>query len=116
MITSLILAGLLLLAFGGNTAYAGNGCCGATCSAGRFCQSDFVPDVTYYAPIPYWFPNYFYAPPYTDYQVVQYTTPPAETAAEIKARIASINAVNPALLPKSNELLPTPKKGTPLKH
>ncbi len=117
MITSLVLAGLLLFAFGENSARADDGCCrGAKCGLGLFSHAEFVPSVTYYAPYAYWYPNYFNVPPYSDYQVVQYTTPPAQTAAEIKARIAAINAANPALLPKNLESLPFPKTGTPLRH
>ncbi|MGH7222278.1 MAG: hypothetical protein ACRELF_03550 [Gemmataceae bacterium] len=67
-----------------------------------------MPSVTYYAPYPYWWPQYF-GPPYTDYQLVQYGTPPAETAAIAKERILAINAGNPALLPPTKEPLPHPK-------
>ncbi|HTU22282.1 MAG TPA: hypothetical protein VMG10_29860 [Gemmataceae bacterium] len=112
MIT-LLVTGLLLVALGasGNAARADDGCCGgrALCT-----HTKFVPSVTYYAPYPYWWPQYF-GPPYTDYLVVQYVTPPAETAAIVKQRILAINAGNPALLPLApeKEPLPHPKVDEP---
>jgi hypothetical protein len=69
----------------------------------------FVPNVTYYAVYPFWWPQYF-GPPHTDYLVVQYVTPPAESALIVKERILAINAGNPALLPAPKEPLPAPKK------
>lgn len=115
MITSLLVAGLLLITVGagGNPARADDGCgscaCqGGKCGGGLFNHAQFVPAVTYYAPYPYWFPNYF-GPPYTDYLVVQYVTPPAESALIVKERILAINAGSAALLPLPNEPLPYPK-------
>ena len=110
MIT-LLVTGVLLVALGagGNTAWAGDGCCGASCGGhGLFTHAEFVPSVTYYAVDPFWWPRYF-GPPYTDYQVVQYALPPAETALMVKERILAINAGNPALLPLAKEPLPHPK-------
>jgi hypothetical protein len=115
MIT-LLVAGLLLVTVGagGNMARAGEGCgCGTNCGGGLFHRAEFVPNVTYFVPYPYWFPNYFNVPPYTDYQVVQYVTPPEVTAAMVKDRILAINAANPALLPMAKEPLPFPKVRTP---
>jgi hypothetical protein len=113
MIT-LLVAGLLLIGIGagGASARADDGCCGCTgARGGLFSHAEFVPNVTYYAPYPYWWPNYF-GPPYTDYQVVQYVSPPAATALIVKERIAAINAANPALLlPLPGEALPSPKSG-----
>lgn len=114
----LLVAGLLIIALGagGNVAWAGGGCGGC----GLFSHSQFVPSVTYYAPYPYWWPQYF-GPPHTDYLVVQYVTPPAETAAIVKERILAITAGNPILLnlptvqkeplpyPKANDLPPANK-------
>jgi len=114
MIT-LLVTGLLLavLGFGGNAARADDGCCGGRCGGqGLFTHSKFVPSVTYYAPYPYWWPQYF-GPPYSDYQVVQYVVSPAETAAIVKERILAINAGNPALLPLAKEPLPHPKVDEP---
>lgn len=110
MIT-LLVAGVLLIAVGagGTAARADDGCCGASCRAGMFRPAEFVPNVTYYAPYPYWWPKYF-GPPYTDYLVVQYVTPPAESALIVKERILAINAGNPALLTMPKEPLPPPKK------
>ncbi|HTU90502.1 MAG TPA: hypothetical protein VMF69_10545 [Gemmataceae bacterium] len=110
MIT-LLVTGLLLIALGagGGTARADDGCCGSACGGrGSVYPCGFVPNVTYYAPYPLWFPKYF-GPPYTDYQVVQYITPPAESAEIIKQRIFAINAGNPALLFAPKEPLPAPK-------
>lgn len=110
MIT-LLVAGVLLITVGagGNAARADDGCCGASCRAGLFHHAPFVPNVTYYAPYPFWWPQYF-GPPYTDYLVVQYVTPPAESALIVKERILAINAGNPALLSMPKEPLPAPKK------
>lgn len=109
MITSLTIVLLLVVfGFGGNAAHAGSGC-GASCGGGGlFAHNQFVPNVTYYATYPRWFPQYF-GPPYSDYLVSQYVTPPAETAAIVKQRILAINAVNPALLPAPKPTLPSPK-------
>jgi hypothetical protein len=41
--------------------------------------------------------------------VVQYVTPPAETALIVKERILAINAANPVLLALPKEPLPYPK-------
>jgi hypothetical protein len=116
---SLLVAGLLLITIGagGNMARADDGgcACGGGCGRGLFSHAEFVPNVTYYAPVPYWFPNYFNVPPYTDYQVVQYVTPPAETALIVRERILAINAANPALLTMPKEPLPFPKAHTPAK-
>lgn len=99
MITATVIGVLIVaLGFGGNAALAGSPSCG----------NKFVPNVTYYAPYPWWWPQYF-GPPHSDYQVVQYFTPPAETAAMVKARLRVINAANPALLPLPSEMLPAPK-------
>jgi hypothetical protein len=100
MITSTVIVILLLtFSFTGNSALASGGGCGA----------NFAPNVTYYAPYPWWWPQYF-GPPHTDYQVVQYVTPPAESAAAVKSRIRVINAANPALLPMPSEQLGPPKQ------
>lgn len=110
MITSIVI-GLLLVALGagGNAARAGDGGCGCSCQGGGlFGHTKFVPNVTYYAAYPYWWPNYF-GPPYSDYQVVHYVGSPAETALLVKERILAINAGNPALLPLPKEPLPFPK-------
>ena len=93
MKTSTVIA-LFLIAFG---------------AGGASAACKFVPSVTYYAPYPLWYPKYFGPAPYSDYLVVQYTTPPAETAAIVKQRILAVNAANPALLPPSKESLPSPK-------
>lgn len=110
MIT-LLVAGVLLITVGagGNAARAEDGCCGASCGArGLFHHAAFVPNVTYYAVYPFWWPQYF-GPPYSDYQVVHYVTPPAETALIVRERILAINAGNPALLLMPKEPLPHPK-------
>ena len=110
MIT-LLVTGLLLIALGagGGAAHAGGGnCAGGACGGGRFAHAQYAPNITYYAPYPIWSPKYIGAP-YTDYQVVQYVTPPAESAAIVKQRIMAINAANPALLPPSIEPLPSVK-------
>lgn len=114
MIT-LIVVGALLIAVGagGSPARAQEGCCGASCGApGLFSHGRFVPNVTYYAVYPFWWPQYF-GPPYTDYLVVQYVTPPAESALIVKQRILAINAGNPALLPLGNGPLPPVKEPLP---
>lgn len=110
--SKLLVAGLLIVALGavGNVAWAGGGC-GGCGGCGLFSHAQFVPSVTYYAPYPYWWPQYF-GPPHTDYLVTQYVTPPAESAAVVKERIIAINAGNPALLPAPTipkEPLPYPK-------
>lgn len=108
MIT-LLVTGLLLIALGtgGGMARAdGGNCAGGSC--GRFAHTHYAPNVTYYAPYPIWFPKYI-GTPYTDYQVVQYVTSPAESAAIVKQRIMAINAGNPALLPAPAESLPSVK-------
>jgi hypothetical protein len=100
MITSIVIV-TLLVAFG----------------AGGVARADCGPNITYYAPYPFWFPKYI-GPPYTDYQVVQYVTPPEMTAVIVKQRILAINATNPALLPAPKgpplpsmpEILPPPQK------
>jgi hypothetical protein len=71
-------------------------------------HAEFIPSVTFYAPYPYWFPNYF-GPPHTPYMQCQYWTPPAESARIVKERILAINAANPAMLPPEKEPLPFPK-------
>lgn len=111
MIT-LLVVGVLLIAVGagGSPAHAQDCGCGQSCgSAGLLHHAKFVPSVTYYAPYPFWWPQYF-GPPYTDYLVIQYITPPAESAQIVKERILAINAGNPALLPLQKEPLPLPKK------
>ncbi len=117
----LVTAGfLLVLLVPLNWARADN-CCGANgggCGGCSDCghasklsaRANFEPSVTYYAPYPYWFPNYFAGPPYTSYLQVQYWTPPAESAQIVKERILAINAGNPALLPFAKEPLPFPKQ------
>ncbi|HEY7326410.1 MAG TPA: hypothetical protein VH592_02130 [Gemmataceae bacterium] len=90
MITSIVVV-TVLIAFGASGA----------------ARADCGPNVTYYAPYPYWFPKYF-GPPYSDYQVVQYVTPPEVTAMVVKQRILAINATNPALLPAPKDTLPLP--------
>jgi hypothetical protein len=89
---------------------ASGGGCGGGCAKSRMCgrHAQFVPSVTFYAPYPYWWPNYF-GPPYTSYQLCQYWTPPAESARIVKERILAINAANPAMLPPEKEPLPFPK-------
>lgn len=109
MITSITIV-LLLIVFGfsGQVARADHNC-GASCrGGGMFHHAEFVPNVTYYAPYPHWFPQYF-GPPQSDYLVVQYAMPPAETAAFVKQRILAFNAANPALLPAPKAALPPPK-------
>jgi hypothetical protein len=114
MITLLVVGVLLItVGAGGNVARADGGCCGASCRAGLSRHAEFVPNVTYYAPYPYWWPQYF-GPPYTDYLVVQYVTPPAESALIVKERILAINAGNPALMPLPKEPLPVPVPKEPL--
>jgi hypothetical protein len=81
-------------------------CCGKSGMGGLFAHDE--PSVTWYAPYPYWWPQYF-GPPHSDYAPVQYVTPPAETALMVKERIAAINAGNPALLPPAKEPMPSPK-------
>ncbi len=102
-----IVSFLIVVGVSGNAARA-DGCCGSCRGRGWFDQSTFVPNVTYYAPYPLWYPQYF-GPPYSDYQVVQYVTPPAETAAIVKKRIMAINAANPALPPAAKESLSSPR-------
>src|SRR5690349_12744130 len=87
LLRSLFAAGLLLFALVPiSPARADDGCnnnsdaCCGGCGGGhngmlsRLCQR-YQPSVTFYAPVPYWFPNYF-GPAYTSYQLVQYHTPP----------------------------------------
>lgn len=114
MITSLVVGALLILVgVGGSPARAQEPCCGASCRGpGLFHHAQFVPNVTYYAVYPFWWPQYF-GPPYTDYLVVQYVSPPAETALLVKQRILAINAGNPALLPLTNGSLPPVKEPLP---
>lgn len=120
LLRSLFAAGLLLVALVPiSPARADDGCnnnsdaCCGGCGGGhngmlsRLCQR-YQPSVTFYAPVPYWFPNYF-GPAYTSYQLVQYHTPPDISAQIAKARIIAINAANPALLPPAKEPLPFPK-------
>jgi hypothetical protein len=90
----------------------GGGCggCGGHAKAwlhGLFAH--YEPYLTWYAPIPYWFPNYFFGPPYTSYQLCHYWTPPAVSAQIVRERILAINSQNPALLPPAKEPLPLPK-------
>ena len=105
MITLAVAGALLVLIGGGTTVQAGQGCCG---NQGVGLLRHYQPAVIWYEPYPYWWPQYF-GPPYTDYQVVQYVTPPAVSAEIVKERIAAINAANPALLPLAKEPLPLPK-------
>jgi hypothetical protein len=124
---SLFAAGLLLVALApvnhvragddsNNACTSGTGCgggCGGCGHHGGLSHwgQRHEPSVTYYAPVPYWFPNYF-GPAYTSYQLVQYTTPPDISAQVVRARIIAINAANPALLPPPREPLPFPKSDT----
>jgi hypothetical protein len=78
-------------------------------ASGGIAQAQCPPNVTYYAPYPIWYPQYIGPTPYTDYLVVQYGMPPAETAAIVKQRILAIKAANPALLPAPKELIPPPR-------
>lgn len=96
MITSIVVA-TLLVAVGAGT--------GAGCGLGH----PDPPIITYYAPVPIWFPKYI-GPHYSDYLVIRYTTPPDVSAMIVKQRILTINAANPALLPapKQPETLPKP--------
>jgi hypothetical protein len=96
MITSIVVV-LLLVAFGAS------GTARADCGA----NGTYAPYVTYYAPYPLWYPKYI-GPHYTDYQVVQYTTPPEMTAVVVRQRILAINATNPALLLAPKDTLPLP--------
>ena len=94
MITAIV-AVTLLVAFG----------------TGGAAGAQYAPNITYYAPYPIWFPKYI-GPSYTDYQVVQYVTPPEVTVIlVIEPHILAINAANPALLSAPKETLPPP---TPL--
>ena len=119
--TPLLTAGLLLLLLAtARPAQAQNGCgtgcdsgcggCGGCCGkaglGGQFHNAP--PAVTWYAPYPWWWPQYFYGPPRSDYAPVQYTTPPAESALIVKERILAINSANPALIPPPKEPLPFP--------
>jgi hypothetical protein len=90
MITSIVVVTLLV-------GFGAGGAMGAECA----------PNVTYYAPYPIWYPKYI-GPPYSDYLVVQYTTPPEMTAVIVKQRILAVNAANPALLSPPKETLPLP--------
>jgi hypothetical protein len=93
MITSTVLATLM-------SVFGAGGC--AT-------QGPYAPYVIYYAPYPIWYPKYIGPVPYSDYLVVQYVTPPAETAVIVKQRILAVNAANPVLLPAPKEPLPSPR-------
>jgi hypothetical protein len=93
MITSTVLATLLIV-FG---------------VSGGAAQDQYAPNIIYYAPYPIWYPKYIGPAPYSDYLVVQYVTPPAETAAIVKQRILAVNAANPALLPAPKGLLLPPR-------
>ncbi len=113
----LITAGFLLILLAPCNLVRADDCCGSSCAScgscggkARLCgtHTQFEPSVTYYAPYPYWWPNYF-GPPHTSYQLCQYWTPPAESAQIVKDRILSINAANPAMLPLEKEPLPFPK-------
>jgi hypothetical protein len=90
MITSIVVV-TLLLGLGASGAMGG----------------EYAPNITYYAPIPIWWPKYF-GVPYSDYQVSHYVTPPEVTAVMVKQRILAANAANPALLPAPKEALPFP--------
>lgn len=97
---------------GGTSCLSCNSCggcasCGVKAWLAGLC-AHVEPDLTYYAPYPYWLPNYF-GPPGTPYQQVQYWTPPAESARIVKERIQAINAANPAMIPPGKEPLPFPK-------
>ncbi len=103
---------------GGNNACTGGNACGGGCGGGcghnswsNRMHQRYEPSITYYAPVPYWYPNYF-GPPYTSYQLCQYHTPPDISAQNVKARIMAINSANPALLPPPKEPLPFPKSDT----
>jgi|GEM_PF-2820860 hypothetical protein len=93
MITSTVIVALLIV-FG---------------ASGGAARGQCMPNVTYYAPYPIWYPQYIGPAPSTDYLVVQYMTPPAETAASVKQRILAANAANPALLPAPKGPLPLPQ-------
>jgi hypothetical protein len=115
----LFTAGLLVVLLAPLTEAQAGDCGNSSCSSCSSCggcgggslkawfHEHYVPDVTFYAALPYWFPNYF-GPPYTSYQQCQYWTPPAESARIVAERIKTINAANPALLPPA-EPLPLPK-------
>jgi hypothetical protein len=90
MITSIVVVALLV-------GFGAGGAMGAECA----------PNITYYAPIPLWWPKYI-GVPYSDYQVVHYVTPPEVTAVVVKQRILAVNATNPALLSPLHEPLPAP--------
>jgi hypothetical protein len=99
----LLTAGLLLVLLGtGQPARADDGCgdgcgscgdyggcCGKSGMGGLFAHKE--PVVTWYAPYPYWWPQYF-GPPHSDYAPVVYITPPAESALIVKERILAINS------------------------
>jgi hypothetical protein len=116
----LFTAGLLLVVLAPVTAARADNCCGsagAGCGGCGGCGHNgrlsglfqrYEPFVTWYAPVPYWFPNYF-GPAYTSYHLVHYWTPPAVSALVVKERILAINSANPALLPPPKEPLPFPK-------
>jgi hypothetical protein len=110
----LLTAGLLPLLFAlGDRVRAEDVSGGANCGrpgiGGRLSAwFHYEPNVTWYVPYPYWWPQYF-GPSHTDYQFVQYWTPPAETALMVKERIRAINGANPILLSAPNESLPFPK-------
>lgn len=115
MITLTVIGVLLIaLGVGGNAARAEDGCNSCHRKAGCLFSrnNNWTPNVTYYAPYPWWWPQYFVGAPHSDYQVSQYITPPAETAAAVKERLRVINASNPALLPAASERLPAPKQDT----
>jgi hypothetical protein len=98
----------------GCNAYGGCGGCGRVGICGRLSAwYHYEPSVTWYAPYPFWWPQYFYGPPHTDYQAVQYIAPPAETALMVKERILAINSANPALLPPPSAPKPFPKEPLP---
>ncbi|HWG42588.1 MAG TPA: hypothetical protein VN688_07360 [Gemmataceae bacterium] len=116
----LLTAGFLLILLVPMNQARADDCCGASGGSCGGCSScgiggrlsawaNYEPSVTYYAPYPYWWPNYFAGPPYTSYQQVQYFTSPAESAQIVKERILAINSANPALLPLAKEPLPFPK-------
>lgn len=130
VIKPLFTAGLLLIVLApGDAARAQGTACGTGCASIDGCGGcggcgrasafgrlggwfHYEPFVTWYAPYPYWWPNYF-GPPRSDYLTIHYMTPPAETALIVKERIAAINAASGVLLPPATQPLMLPKEPLP---